>query len=386
MTAKNFLPKGFEPGPNDVIIGRGKQSYNHQGNLKLRKTVASRLEEYSATTTKKAKSQIICSIIDHIRTSQPAGSFLKHDRDYGYYDVGNFLSSDKISQTFRDLLRGNYKSSNAYKKNRRKNLKRQMLDTVQPSPPQAKKIDQFPIDQSIVNMSLNRNLDLLSFMNNGGGQKLFKRPRFEARRSNMPIELNQAIESFQSTQEERVDKQFCQQDQSPTLFSLALNKTLSSQPVLNKEEVNAFKSIAFRRTSLGSNPLHGLCHIATNGTMILDSNKSTVVSSDESGSDSGTDDIGDSSCEEFESDSNFNSSKEDQWVINLEQLENFYKKNGFDSAPLQSNCTSHVKLTRWIEEQSKDYLNFYEGRRTSMTAMQIVRLEKVGFSKYLRKD
>jgi hypothetical protein len=397
MTAKNFLPKGFEPGQNHVIIGRGKQSYNHQGNLKLRKIVATRLEEYSATSTKKAKSQIISSIIDQIRTSKPEGAFLKYDKDHGYFDVGNFLSSDKISQTFRDLLRGSYRSSNAYKKNKRKSLKSQKTNTVQLSPTHSQVFDQFPFGQSFAhNMPLRRNIDLLSLMNNNGGQNLFKRPRFEARRVSMQFGMNQAIESTQLTQSKQVDTQYLQLEQSPTLFTLPLNRTLSNQPASNEGTTNALKSIAFRRTSLGTNPLHGLCHIATNESMISDHAKSTVVSSDESACDESASDsctidtkskcdtgsyYDVSICEELDSDFNI----DEQWRINLGELENFCKKNGFDVVPSQNNCTTHIKLAKWIEEQRNDYLNFYEGRLTLMTAVQVVELEKLGFSKYLQR-
>jgi len=396
MTTKNFLLNIFEPGPNHVIIGRGKQSYNHQGNQKLRNIVASKLEEYSATTAKKEKSHIICSIIDQIRTSQPEGGFVKKDKDGGYCDVGNFLSSDKISQTFRDLLRGSYKSSNAYKKNRRKNLKRQVLNSIHSPYTQVQSIDRFPLEQRLVPMPSNRNIDLLCLLNNGGGQKLFKRPRFEPRRSNIRAELNQTIQSTQSSQIERVDTNFYLQEQSSTLFSLPPNSTLSSQPALNKQKIDVFKSNSFRRTSLGANPLHGLSFIATaNEIMIPDATKSTVVSSDESASDSSTfgskskcdtdSDSDDSCCQEFSSDFNSKSSKEDRWRMNLGQLENFYKKNGFNNVLSQSNCAMHTKLARWIEEQRKDYLNFYEGRRTLLTAIQIVQIEKFGFSRYLRR-
>ena len=123
---KVFFPRDFKPGINHVIVGRGKKCYKHIGNEKLRSIVSSRLEEYSAATCKASKSSILMSIVTKLRTSTPKGGFIKEDPDSKqWYDVGDFLAREKISQAFRDALQGSYKSSQKNKKKRKQEGKAQ---------------------------------------------------------------------------------------------------------------------------------------------------------------------------------------------------------------------------------------------------------------------
>jgi len=79
------------------------------------------LEEYSGALSQKDKSQIISSIIEELRSSSTNVAFVKlHPQSKRWFDVGDALAREKISQTFRDALHGNYKSSTGYKKRRKK--------------------------------------------------------------------------------------------------------------------------------------------------------------------------------------------------------------------------------------------------------------------------
>lgn len=143
QTSTSFLPKGFAPGENDIVIGRSMKYFNHSGNRALRSMVASRLEEYSEAD-KSEKSFIISEVMEQIKANSNTGAgFLKLDPASGlWYEVGEYLSREKVSQTFRDAL-GNYRSSSQCKKERRKieraqayaeaeqrNAKRQRLNMV----------------------------------------------------------------------------------------------------------------------------------------------------------------------------------------------------------------------------------------------------------------
>jgi len=122
MSAGNkFLPKEFEPGFNDVLIGRGKRCYEHSGNKNFLILVTSRLGEYSVATSKMEKSKILASAVSEIQKKSPYGGFIKKDPETGlWFQVGEFLAREKTSQAFRDALHDSYKSSNSSRKKRRK--------------------------------------------------------------------------------------------------------------------------------------------------------------------------------------------------------------------------------------------------------------------------
>lgn len=113
------LPANFEPGPDDVICGRGKKCYNHIGNERFRLRVLTYLEEYSAAKSKLEKSGVLSKVVDAVRQQSPDGGFVKQDEKGNWHEVGDFLAREKTSQSFRDALHDRYKSSNISKKKRR---------------------------------------------------------------------------------------------------------------------------------------------------------------------------------------------------------------------------------------------------------------------------
>lgn len=118
--AMRLLPEQFHPSENDVIFGRGRNVFLHQGNERFRRLIANRLREYSESTTKLEKSYILRSIVAQVRLSSPNGGFVKKDQKTGrWYEVGEFLAREKTSQAFRDALFEQYRSSNTAKKLRR---------------------------------------------------------------------------------------------------------------------------------------------------------------------------------------------------------------------------------------------------------------------------
>ena len=113
------LPANFEPGPDDVICGRGKKCYNHIGNERFRLRVLNYLEEYSVAKSKLEKSGVLSKVVDAVRQQSPDGGFVKQDEKGNWHEVGDFLAREKTSQSFRDALHDRYKSSNISKKKRR---------------------------------------------------------------------------------------------------------------------------------------------------------------------------------------------------------------------------------------------------------------------------
>jgi hypothetical protein len=113
------MPESFEPGPDDVICGRGKKCYNHIGNERFRQRVLTFLDEYSRAKSKLDKSVVLSKVVDEVRQYSPKGGFVKQDTNGRWHEVGDFLAREKTSQAFRDALHDRYKSSNLSKKKRR---------------------------------------------------------------------------------------------------------------------------------------------------------------------------------------------------------------------------------------------------------------------------
>jgi len=119
--SKDFLPSDYNPDINDVLMGRGKKCFEHVGNERFRSLVASKLDEYSSATAKKDKTNILLSIVSQVRMRSPKGGFIKQDSTTGlWFEVGDFLAREKVSQAFRDALHNCYRSSNEFKKKRKR--------------------------------------------------------------------------------------------------------------------------------------------------------------------------------------------------------------------------------------------------------------------------
>lgn len=77
------------------------------------------IPNYKSASTKSEKSYILSIIVEKIRSRAGVGGFIKKDDNGQWYEVGDFLAREKVSQAFRDELSDKYKSSTAYKKKRR---------------------------------------------------------------------------------------------------------------------------------------------------------------------------------------------------------------------------------------------------------------------------
>jgi len=116
------LGSSYTPTPKCVIVGRGKVSYMHQGNLRLANIVRKVIDTYSeAEDSKKAKSDLIKRIVDQVRADSPGGGFVKYcNATKQWFEVGDRMAREKVSQTFRDALTDNYRSSTTSKTLRRR--------------------------------------------------------------------------------------------------------------------------------------------------------------------------------------------------------------------------------------------------------------------------
>ena len=95
------------PGPFDVMLGRGRRSNYHPGNIRLRGMCDDSKELYNASA-KKGKTQITEKIVKAIKVS---GRFLKED-GFGWVEVDDEVARLKVSHTFRDRSKNNEKKNN----------------------------------------------------------------------------------------------------------------------------------------------------------------------------------------------------------------------------------------------------------------------------------
>lgn len=115
------LPKGFQPGPRDVICQRGKSAYKH--NQHLREMVqADYQERYSNASSRFQKSLVVSDVVDAVRKNSPDGGFVRCV-DGVYYEVGDTIAREKCGSVFREILNDRYRSSSSAKKRLREQRK-----------------------------------------------------------------------------------------------------------------------------------------------------------------------------------------------------------------------------------------------------------------------
>jgi hypothetical protein len=91
----------IEPTEYDVLLGRGKSSQNHTGNIHFRQLVESKRDEYEKASIME-KTIIADRIVNSVHNV--AGRFLKHNGDL-WEEVEFEIARDKVAHAFRDRRR-----------------------------------------------------------------------------------------------------------------------------------------------------------------------------------------------------------------------------------------------------------------------------------------
>lgn len=121
-TTARTLPEGFAPGNDQVIIGRGKKCWEHEGNKRLRKIVKVELRDYVTAGSKVDKSLILLRVIRQIRhKNEELIGFVKQDlKTERWMELTEFAARVAVAQAFRDALSSRYKSSKQSKQYKRR--------------------------------------------------------------------------------------------------------------------------------------------------------------------------------------------------------------------------------------------------------------------------
>jgi hypothetical protein len=93
-----------EPGPLDVLQGRGWKVQVHPGNLRFRNIIAERQEVYDKSLIYD-KTVISKEIVQVIKES--GGRFLRQDERHGWKLVDDKVARVKVSAAFRDRRKSN---------------------------------------------------------------------------------------------------------------------------------------------------------------------------------------------------------------------------------------------------------------------------------------
>jgi hypothetical protein len=125
-TGRSQLGADFQPSKYSVICGRGKSSYDHIGNHRLRMLASTFVADYYQAGRKLAKSTIVSNIVTTIRKT--GGRFCKYEKG-AWFEVGDYYAREKVSAFFRDMLPTNYRSSARAKTARRRISRKKQNET-----------------------------------------------------------------------------------------------------------------------------------------------------------------------------------------------------------------------------------------------------------------
>lgn len=90
-----------EPGPHDVLCGRGAKIASFPGNKLWRELVKARREEY-VSMHKLKRWTLTQSIVDNVRALDPPGRFLRQDPSTGlWFDIGDQKAQESKRITHR---------------------------------------------------------------------------------------------------------------------------------------------------------------------------------------------------------------------------------------------------------------------------------------------
>mmetsp|Transcript_10215 Transcript_10215/g.19606 ORF Transcript_10215/g.19606 Transcript_10215/m.19606 type:complete len:209 (-) Transcript_10215:65-691(-) len=96
------LPEKYQVGPNDVVCGRGKGSYNRPGNKRFRAMVQEHVDEYVQAKTKLDKSMVLSAIVEKVR-EQWHGRFVKQKKG-AWEEIGDEQAREKVGHAIREAI------------------------------------------------------------------------------------------------------------------------------------------------------------------------------------------------------------------------------------------------------------------------------------------
>lgn len=109
----NYVPRKY-----DVLCSRGKEAWNHYGNVYFRKVVHLNAERYNKAKSRLERTILVSEVVEYIR-SRGTGFVKQEPNSSNWIEVGDELAREKVGQMMRNIL-GNFRSSLKSKAAKRK--------------------------------------------------------------------------------------------------------------------------------------------------------------------------------------------------------------------------------------------------------------------------
>ena len=98
------------PGEFDILLGRGRTSYDHVGNKRFRAFIGVHVHQYMGTNSRTEKSKTVDAIYDDIVSV--GGRFLRQDTATGlWHPVERKIAREKIAHALRDAVNHRIKTN-----------------------------------------------------------------------------------------------------------------------------------------------------------------------------------------------------------------------------------------------------------------------------------
>ncbi|CAJ1952334.1 unnamed protein product [Cylindrotheca closterium] len=131
MKHRNMLPPDFTPCEFDIICSRSKDAKNHTGNEVFQNIIKNTAPKYATVEGKLSKSIIVSQIVDAIRRRSSTGRGFVKLIGGQWYELGELGSREKVSQSLRDLLHGQYRSSGKSKRKMKNEMIFRMMSDLE---------------------------------------------------------------------------------------------------------------------------------------------------------------------------------------------------------------------------------------------------------------
>jgi hypothetical protein len=98
------LAEGCEPRPQDITCGRGKGSYNREGNVTFRKVIRMHIKDYQSARTKFEKTTVLNAVIDRLHTDYGARFLKFNSRTKQWFEITDDQAREKVGHTMRETI------------------------------------------------------------------------------------------------------------------------------------------------------------------------------------------------------------------------------------------------------------------------------------------
>lgn len=118
-----LLPHEFVPSEHDVIVGTGRLPKIHVGNIRFHERIHQLYaKRYAKAKTRLDKSMIISEIVVAVREKSPSNTGFVKRVGTRWYTLNDRFSRERVSQSLRNILQDQYRSSTKAKKRRRSQI------------------------------------------------------------------------------------------------------------------------------------------------------------------------------------------------------------------------------------------------------------------------